>query len=57
MMVLNALGVRAQNMCIIEERKICSSGGSLWQWGIEMCEFGLDLVGGTMNSLLEQNSH
>ena len=55
-MMLNALGISAQNMCITEEQKICSSG-SLWQWGSEMCEFGLLLVGDTMNSLLEQSSY
>jgi len=56
-MVLNALGVSAQHTCITEEHKICSSGGSLWQWGSEMCEFGFDLVGETMNSLLQQSSY
>jgi hypothetical protein len=50
MVVLNALGVSAQNMCITEEHKICSSGS-------EMCEFGLELVGDTTNLLLEQNSY
>jgi hypothetical protein len=55
-MMLNALDVSAQNVGITEEHKICSSG-SLWQWGSEMCEFGLELVGDLMNSLLERNTY
>ena len=54
--MMNALGISAQTICITEEHKICVSG-SLRQWGSEMCGFGLELVGDTMNSLLEQNSY
>jgi hypothetical protein len=56
MVMLKALGVSAQNMCITNEHKICSSG-SLRQWVSEMCELGLELVGYMMNSLLEQNTY